>query len=47
MSEYVCSKCLKKYAAEDKNLQNIRCPYCGNKIFFKATPPVVKSVSTD
>jgi len=36
---YVCSKCGKEFKNEE--MEFINCPYCGSKVFFKKTPPVV------
>jgi DNA-directed RNA polymerase subunit RPC12/RpoP len=42
---YVCIKCRKKFKPEE--LEFIRCPYCGNKVFLKETPTTAKKVKTD
>ena len=47
MGIYLCGKCGKKFKSEELDLQSIRCSYCGNKVLFKQTPPVLKKVSTD
>ncbi|MBI3587618.1 DNA-directed RNA polymerase subunit P [Candidatus Micrarchaeota archaeon] len=46
MASYVCWKCRKKFDSAEI-ATGIRCPYCGNKILFKETPPVLKKISTD
>ncbi|NYZ78035.1 DNA-directed RNA polymerase subunit P [Candidatus Micrarchaeota archaeon] len=39
---YICSKCGKEFKTEDIELTiNSACSYCGSKVFFKKTPPVV------
>lgn len=40
---YKCGKCGKEF----ENVEFIRCPYCGNKVLFKRTPPLARKVSTD
>ncbi|MFH0836269.1 MAG: DNA-directed RNA polymerase subunit P [Candidatus Micrarchaeota archaeon] len=45
MATYVCSNCGKEL--DSSELEFIRCPYCGNKVLFKKTPPVLKKFSSD
>jgi DNA-directed RNA polymerase subunit RPC12/RpoP len=40
---YVCAKCGK----EVKNLDMIRCVYCGGRIFKKTRPQLAKEKPTD
>lgn len=47
MGAYVCWKCHKKFKSEDLTMQSIRCPYCGTKVLFKETPPVLKKYTTE
>ncbi len=47
MSMYTCWKCGKQLKSEELSIQSIRCPYCGNKVLMKETPPLLKKVSTD
>jgi DNA-directed RNA polymerase subunit RPC12/RpoP len=42
---WVCYKCKKKFEVEE--LAFVRCPECGSKVFFKATPTTPKKVSTE
>ncbi|MBI5228589.1 DNA-directed RNA polymerase subunit P [Candidatus Micrarchaeota archaeon] len=45
MNVYACLSCGKRFKKEE--LDFIRCPYCGGKVFFKETPQVAKKVKTD
>lgn len=47
MGLYACMKCGKKVKSEELSLHSIRCPYCGNKVMLKETPPLLKKVSTE
>ncbi len=44
MSIYVCANPKCGHEFDDKDLEFIRCSYCGGKVLFKKTPPVVKKV---
>ncbi len=37
---YKCMKCGKQF----DNIEFIRCPYCGSKVFFKTTPPIARKL---
>lgn len=47
MGLYICWKCNKQFKSEEMAASTSRCPYCGSKVLFKQTPPILKKVSTD
>jgi len=44
---YVCYNCGKKIDLKKLEEQEVFCPNCSGKVFFKETPPVTKEVSAD
>ena len=42
---YVCPKCKKKI--EHVETKSVRCPYCANRVLYKAREPVAREVPTD
>lgn len=43
MAYYKCGSCKKRVEFNAQNI-GIRCPYCGNKYFYKERPPVAKTL---
>ncbi|MCW1301130.1 MAG: DNA-directed RNA polymerase subunit P [Candidatus Nanoarchaeia archaeon] len=42
MTKYICFYCHREISW--KEVEKIRCPYCGGKVFFKARPKIVKRI---
>ncbi len=40
---FKCAHCKKEF----EELEFVRCSYCGSKVLFKTTPPVVHKVKAD
>ncbi|HEV8289627.1 MAG TPA: hypothetical protein VGQ00_01595 [Candidatus Norongarragalinales archaeon] len=41
---YISAKCGKKFKPED--VEFLRCPYCGSKVFYKETEPIARKATT-
>lgn len=46
MAFYKCGQCKKRVEFNAQNI-GIRCPYCGNKFFYKERPPIAKTLPAE
>ncbi len=46
MAYYKCGACKKRVEFNAQNI-GIRCPYCGNKYFYKERPTVPKTLKAE
>ena len=46
MAYYKCGACKKRVEFNAQNI-GIRCPYCGNKYFYKERPTVPKALKAE